>query len=85
MTLKEAYSFLARRQMHFEDNPDLYKKELIESHNIAVDCVAKQILKKPKWDSRMPKCLTCHNWINDNETIQKYCNYCGQAIDWSDK
>ena len=30
MTLKEAYSFLVRRQAHFESNSDLYKKELIE-------------------------------------------------------
>lgn len=37
MTLIEAYSFLARRQAHFESNSDLYKKELIESHNIAID------------------------------------------------
>ena len=84
MTLKEAYSFLVRRQAHFESNSDLYKKELIESHNITIDCVASRIPRKPEWESKMPKCPICHHWINNNVTTQKYCNYCGQAIDWEE-
>ena len=52
MTLKEAYSFLARRQAHFESNSDLYKKELIESHNIAIiagkQLIGKKIVKRGK-------------------------------------
>ena len=48
MTLKEAYSFLVRRQAHFFDNPDLYTTNLIESTNIAVDCIAMRIPRKPE-------------------------------------
>ena len=84
MTLIEAYSFLAKRYTHFKDNPDLYSRALIESTSIAIDCMAMRNPRKPEWVSKMPKCPICHNWINNNETTQKYCNYCGQAIDWEE-
>lgn len=44
----------------------------------------KQTPKKPIYESKMPRCPSCRSWIQNNESIQKYCNFCGQALDWSD-
>ena len=49
-----------------------------------IRALEKQIPKKPKYQSKMPKCPSCDKWI-DNCTINAYCYHCGQALDWSDE
>lgn len=47
------------------------------------DCVEKQIPKKLREND---ECIGCGNelWML-RDTGAKYCQYCGQAIDWSDE
>lgn len=61
------------------------KSDLIRIIKTCESAVEKQIPKKPKYESYksdMPKCPSCGEWIQNNATIQKYCNFCGQAIKW---
>lgn len=45
------------------------------------EALEKQIPKKLKYESKMPKCPHCGSWI-DNCTINAYCYHCGQALYW---
>lgn len=84
MTLNEAYLFLARRQTLFEDNSDLYKKEVIESGNIAIECIVKQIPRMPNMYNgpygATPLCPVCGRALNIRDG--NYCSQCGQRIEW---
>lgn len=84
MTLNEAYLFLARRQTAFEDNSDLYKKEVIESGNIAIECIVKRIPRMPNVHNgpygAMYLCPVCGRALSIRDG--NYCSRCGQAIDW---
>lgn len=65
---------------------------LTESVEIAIECVKKQIPKKPKvkeWIAIDDVMYTYHCPCCDIEYNRHYigspnCKYCGQAIDWSD-
>lgn len=61
------------------------QQEQVKALQIAVKAVEKQIPKKPKYNlymSKMPICPSCGHYIKNNTTIQKYCDFCGQAIKW---
>ena len=45
-----------------------------------VKLLKEQQPKKPVYDCPLIRCPRCKNSIN---VIQKYCDECGQAIDWS--
>ena len=65
-----------------------------ESLDIAIKALEKQIPKKPVDKSKNPvdwhimSCPCCNNTFwNSGQFVRyqpKFCNYCGQAIDWSD-
>lgn len=87
MTLNEAYLFLARRQIHFEINPDPYKKEVIESGKIALNCIEKRRpmlvdTRKTQWGER-DFCPACGCVIENSHS--RFCVRCGQALDWDDE
>ena len=46
----------------------------------ALELLKEQQPKKPVYDCPLIRCPRCKNSIN---VIQKYCDECGQAIDWS--
>lgn len=66
-------------------NDSIWGTGVREAARLAIEALEKQNPKKPVYESKMPRCPLCNNWIQNNETIQKYCNFCGQAIDWSDR
>lgn len=77
MTLEEAYKWL---YVHFAPYGDGTAQD--DAVNIALEAIAKQIPKKPE----MPldaywTCPICRKKI---DYPFKYCNGCGQAIDWKD-
>ena len=54
-----------------------------------VECIEKQIPKKPKGDFHsVPhhRCPTCNCAIRlyEKDSHDLFCKFCGQAIDWSD-
>lgn len=56
---------------------------------IAIECIEKQIPKKPKGDFHsVPhhRCPTCNCAIRlyEKDNCDLFCKFCGQAIDWSD-
>lgn len=85
MTYEEAHTFLEVKQREMTRNRNLYNEQEININGLAILALEKQIPKKPKYESYksdMPKCPSCGDWIQNNATIQKYCNFCGQAIKW---
>ena len=64
-------------------------KETIEALDISIECIEKQIPKKPKGDFHsVPhhRCPTCNCAIRlyEKDSHDLFCKFCGQAIDWSD-
>ena len=61
---------------------------ITEALNIAIEALEKQIPKKVKIDEGYGLCPICNHCIEDIDFISdnshKYCDYCGQALDWSD-
>lgn len=71
-----------------------HKDKVLEAHSIAIECIEKQIPRKPKaekvdFDIRVgcPRCGREILYINviDLEECERYCCNCGQALEiWSD-
>lgn len=63
-----------------------------EANNIAIECVKKQIPKKPRITIHNGFCPNCKNAFGKDYVIdavkyphwKRYCPVCSQAIDWSD-
>lgn len=60
----------------------------LEHEKFVLECIEKQIPKKPldiegDYTALYGNCPNCKNTVCDNEAY-KYCNECGQALDWSD-
>lgn len=61
------------------------KEELTEAMRIAIQALEKQVSKKPDFteDKEFALCPCCNgNGLADK---QKYCDNCGQKLDWSDE
>ena len=63
--------------------------ENVEAIRIALAAIEKQIPNKPIGDFHsVPhyRCPNCNSTVKlyENSTIFPFCNYCGQAIDWSE-
>lgn len=60
-------------------------KRVSEAKNIAVQALEKQIPKKPDFteDKEFALCPCCNGKGLFNK--QKYCDNCGQKLDWSDE
>ena len=60
-------------------------EDLVQAKHIAINALEKQIQKKPIFteDKQFALCPCCDmKGLTDK---QKYCDNCGQAIDWSDE
>ena len=64
------------RKTLFEEH-DWYEESIVSN---AIELLKEQQPKKPVYDCPLIRCPRCKNSIN---VIQKYCDECGQAIDWS--
>ena len=61
------------------------KEELAEAMRMSIQALEKQIPKKPDFteDKEFALCPCCNgNGLADR---QKYCDNCGQKLDWSDE
>ena len=60
-------------------------EDLVQAKHIAINALEKQIQKKPIFteDKQFALCPCCD--MKDLTDKQKYCDNCGQAIDWSDE
>lgn len=60
----------------------------LEHEKFVLECIEKQIPKKPILDTIFPsgvkwwRCPACRH--NNIETNDRFCHNCGQALDWSD-
>jgi hypothetical protein len=45
----------------------------------------KQVAKKPQHDCGGYYCPHCHEWIDELDVGEKYCENCGGALDWECK
>lgn len=86
MTAKKAIEFL---RMHFEYLKERWKPHpdynVLEAIRFAISAIEKQIPKKPDFteDKEFALCPCCNgNGLADK---QKYCDNCGQKLDWSDE
>lgn len=52
----------------------------LEHEKFVLECVEKQIPKKPVKTKSEIVCPTCRTLVGSNP----YCKYCGQALDWSE-
>ena len=58
------------------------------AYGIAIKALEKQIPKKPRFYAHNYYCSVCDNLVGNNEFEWrrfKYCDTCGQRLDWSDK
>ena len=75
----------AIRELHkIRPRGGIIPQKRAEALDVAIQALEKQIPKKPIYESKMPRCPSCRSWIQNNESIQKYCNFCGQALDWDE-
>lgn len=86
MTASEAIEFL---RIHFEYIKERWKPHpdynVLEAIRFAISAIEKQIPKKPDFteDKEFALCPCCNgNGLADK---QKYCDNCGQKLDWSDE
>lgn len=79
MTESEASTILKTEIVH---HPEC--SVFAEALDLAIQALEKQISKKPDFteDKEFALCLCCNgNGLADK---QKYCDNCGQKLDWSD-
>lgn len=86
MTYKEAIENLKILKIS-EDDSSVGKLK-IQTYNIAIEALEKQIPKKPlsredKSEISYGYCPCCSNIIDNWDDI-RYCDECGQAIDWEE-
>lgn len=64
--------------------------QLMLAIDMAIEALEKQIPKKPKRDKEYPLgrvCPKCSAYLGNVQfmsSIDDYCMWCGQALDWSD-
>lgn len=92
MTKPEAIIHIKKTQPIFNDDDiidgcddNLIDEQLCEAIGIAIECIEKQIPKKPNWQGDMmcmdSYCPNCGAYLDDGENP---CEECHQLIDWSD-
>lgn len=99
MTCKEAHKFLEIKQREMTIKRHLYNEQAIEINGLAISALKKQIPEKPIRANRAIekdgqlfmydeneywKCPMCTSYDVPLRENQRYCHYCGQALDWSD-
>lgn len=83
METREAIKFLKERIETANDYPEL--KEYGKALRVAVKALEKQMPNKPDFteDKEFALCPCCNGKGLLNK--QKYCDNCGQKLDWSDE
>ena len=91
MTEREAIEKLKniRLFMQIEDNKNECKftEDDYKANEMAVQALEKQIPKKPIFYAHDYYCSVCNSLVGNNEFEWKrfkYCDTCGQKLDWSD-
>lgn len=56
-----------------------------EAVDIAIECIDKQIPKKPLKEICGDRCPVCGSWVWGFTDKRDFCGKCSQAIDWSDE
>ena len=74
MLYKEVIMTLQEERDHAQ-HPSYINRSI----DIAIECIEKQIRKKPIETNWEIICPTCQTLVGSSP----YCRYCGQAIDWS--
>ena len=65
--------------------PFLDGDEWKECYQLAIDAIEKQITKKPKIEQYANLCPSCGHVVGIiTDEPQKFCDECGQKIDWED-
>ena len=63
-------------------------KRVVEARDMAINSLEKQIPKKPIFYAHDYYCSVCNSLVGNNEFEWKrfkYCDTCGQKLDWSDE
>ena len=63
-------------------------KRVVEARDMAINALEKQIPKKPIFYAHDYYCSVCNSLVGNNEFEWKrfkYCDTCGQKLDWSDE
>ena len=96
MTGSEAkkYMLIERECINRDCNRDCANCDIVQkveylnnAYNIAINALEKQIPKTPSFYAHNYHCIFCDNLVGNNEFEWqrfKYCDVCGQAIDWSE-
>lgn len=85
MTESEAIEWIKELKGSEEIQEFYYVESFIEAFDIAIQALEKQIPKKvlSTWDKEFALCPCCNGkGLSDK---QKYCDNCGQRLDWSDE
>ena len=91
MTYEEAHKFLEIKQREMTIKRHLYNEQAIEINGLAIEALEKQIPRKPveQGDGINYNCPVCGRYVGYIDAMAwempKYCDECGQMIDWSDK
>ena len=86
MTESEAITELRRRAYR----TTCYGNKVLEHEEnlVAIEALEKQIPKKPRFYAHNYYCSVCDSLIGNNEFEWKrfkYCDNCGQKLDWSEE
>ena len=89
MTYELAHKFFKIKKKGIIENKHLYIDQAVEFYGLAINALEKQIPKKVKIVEGYALCPICNHCIEDIDFISdnshKYCDCCGQALDWSEK
>ena len=74
-------------QIEDENNDCKFTEDDYKANEIAIQALEKQIPKKPVFYAHDYYCSACNSLVGNNEFEWKrfkYCDTCGQKLDWSD-
>lgn len=92
MTKQMAINFLDYKAFCLHNDPNVKSDDIEEIINMSINALGKQIAKKPIqpyktneiWDWHYD-CPICKQIVGIGNIKDKYCNNCGQKIDWGDE
>ena len=90
MTESEAFELGNKLYSNITSNANniIKTNDYIEFVRMAINALEKQIPKKPRFYAHNYYCSVCDSLVGNNEFEWKrfkYCDNCGQKLDWSDE
>ena len=85
MTIDEAIEIVRKEKAYMDSHAGRAQSEAFQ---IAMQAIEKQIPKKPRFYAHNYYCSVCDSLVGNNEFEWqrfKYCDTCGQKLDWSDE